>query len=48
VESRSRNYQVSDNTDKSIQIALRDVNERLTLIEAKLTELEQRIETHTH
>lgn len=48
MESRNRNYQVSDDLDKSIQIALRDINERLTLIEAKLTSVEQLLASHTH
>lgn len=46
LELRNKNYKVSDDLDKSLQIALRDISERLSLIEKAIQELQNA--THTH
>lgn len=46
LESRNKNYRVSDDLDKSLQIALRDISERLALIEKAIQELQSASHTH--
>lgn len=46
MQVRSKNYKPSDEEDKGLKQALVDINERLTLLEKKISELE--LASHTH